>query len=386
MPIRSQPYDPFATPPKEEGQEPPAPVYGDQQEPPERQPEEQPMAEGSGIHQRKSEFAKRFADTNIYTIEKTEQEEIDSEEVPEKKVGQHKNSWLIFMVATIICALFLFMGNSLVDTLFGSSSSNLSQSIQSFISFSAPILVIIAAHAGTAGYFRFERVAWFIIGGFIFGTVAFFISTAFNSGRFNFGIYWIIIGCFCGGLAASITEFVFLRKYKIHKELQPLFIIGMVVFFIGGIFLVRATVSKTVELLSYQQVGKKVDFQLYEPVYLPDKYSGYDPKIIYDNGQVNIYYGQDNYPPPPVIDFLTGIEFIETKKVDSSYQTSDTSSTDVIFVDIDNAIARYTERRGRATLEWDENQTHIVLNVYSSITARDIFKIARELELIKTTK
>jgi type IV secretory pathway VirB2 component (pilin) len=285
------------------------------------------------------------------------------------------------MIIGIISSLVLFKMIPFLENFFqNEGTNNALENIKQFISFASPVIVIVCAIAGAAGYFMLKRVAWFTLLGFVSGLTIFLFTLNATSQRLNFGIYWIIMGSFFGGFIGSGIEFGYILKRRIHRELLPLLFIAAFSFFVGGFFLAQSNVSSNVELVSFQQLAAGVDYTLYEPAYLPDKFNGVEPKIFLNTtGGVSAYYGNDQYPPPPVIDFLTGIELIQSKRVEEANDIFDLEPG-TVSVDLGDSQGRFSERRGRATIEWDQDNTHLVLNIYSNIPSTEMFKIARTLQ------
>ena len=328
------------------------------------------------IHKRKEEWFKQFAGS-------PKQDQAEVRKFEEKK---RSNPWLTFMIITIVSALVLFMMIPVLENFIETeSTASLFSTIKEFISFVAPILIIVSAVAGTAGYFRLFNVAWFMMIGHATGYVLFAATIHSTSQITNLGVYWIILLSFIGGFLGALIEFIRLIRKRVHLELLPLLFIGFFAFGAGGFVMLQFTVPKDVELLTYQQAARRVDYQLYEPAYLPVKFSNINPRMFLDHDQLSVYYGEDHYPPPPIIDFLSGIEIIQSKSLDE-LDTFD-PEPGVVFVDIsDGVVARFTERRGRASIEWDQSGTHILLNIYSNISSREMFRISRTLQPALTSK
>jgi hypothetical protein len=216
------------------------------------------------------------------------------------------------------------------------------------------------------------------------GYILFVATMNSSSQSMDLGVYWIILLSFSGGFLGALIEFILLIRKKVHRELLPLLFIAFFAFGAGGFVLLQFTVQDNVELLTYQQVAKRVDYQVFEPAYMPAKLENLDPRMFLEDGKLSVYYGEDHYPPPPIIDFLSGIEIIQSKSIDDSDILD--PEPGVVFVDIDeDTQARFTERRGRATIEWDEGSTHILMNIYSNISSREMFRIARTMQPALTT-
>lgn len=328
------------------------------------------------IHKRKEEWLKQFAGS-------PKRDEAEVKKTEEKK---RSNPWLTFMIIVIVSALVLFMMIPVLENFVETdSTASVFSTIKEFISFVAPVLIIVSALAGTAGYFRLFNVAWFLMIGHAAGYIFFAATVHSTSQLASLGVYWIILLSFIGGFFGALFEFIRLIKKRVHLELLPLLFIGFFAFGAGGFVMLQFTVQQNIELLTYQQVARRVDYQVYEPAYLPPKFANIEPRMFLDNDQLSVYYGEDHYPPPPIIDFLTGIEIIQSKSIDE-FDTLD-PEPGVVFVDIsDGVVARFTERRGRASIEWDQSGTHILMNIYSNISSREMFRIARTLQPALTSK
>jgi|GEM_PF-2348962 len=363
MPLRSQPYD-IPTEPLDSEMKKSVAEKSRQGLPPQAG-----LHRSGEVHRRKEEWVKQFGE--------------EKKKDPNVKIIEEKrrsNGWLTFMIITIVSALVLFMMIPVLENFVETdATAAMFVNIKEFISFVAPILIIVAAIAGTAGYFRLFSVAWALMVGHAAGYI-FFVSTIHTSSQIlNLGVYWIILLSFIGGFLGALFEFIHLARKKIHLEILPLLFIMFFAFGAGGFVMLQFTVKNNVELLSYAQADKQVDFQVYEPAYLPPKLAEIAPRMFLDGGSLSVYYGEDHYPPPPIIDFLSGIEIIETK----SLEELDTFDPEpgVVFADIsDGVTARFTERRGRATIEWDQGGTHILMNIYSNISSREMFRIARTMQ------
>jgi len=364
MALRSQPYD-IPSEPLEPRKE---------QEAPRTIPHQPGMRHAGEIHKRKEEWVKQFVPSKKH--------EAEPNHVEEKK---RSNGWLTFMIISIVSALVLFMMITVVENFIETeANANLFANIKEFISFVAPILIIVSAIAGTAGYFRLSCVAWLLMIGHAAGFIFFFATMNTSSQSLDLGVYWIIFLSFAGGFLGALIEFIFLVRKKVHRELLPLLFIAFFAFGAGGFVLLQFTVQDTVELLTYQEVAKRVDYQVFEPAYMPTKLENLEPRMFLEDGKLSVYYGEDHYPPPPIIDFLSGIEIIQSESVDDSAVLD--PEPGVVFVDIDeDTRARFTERRGRATIEWDQDGTHILMNVYSNISSREMFRIVRTMQPALTT-
>lgn len=333
---------------------------------------EQPHEIGLGIHRRKSDWAKSMG------IE-SNQNQSNNEE------SQRSHAWLLFMIVAIVLSLLFFMLIPILDNFFlKNTPNNALENIKQFISFTSPVVIIITALAGAAGYFLLKRVAWLSIAGLFLGIGLFAITIKSNIFNLNLGIYWILVGALFGGALGSLWEFIHVVRTRYHKELLTLFAIGVIAPTLGLYFLIQENLPKTTSNYSYQGAADQVSFTLFQPTYLPEKLTNLEPKVYVTNDQVNIYYGNDHYPPPPIIDFLTGIEFTESESITGVTLPLDPEPGSV-YVDIGTMKGKYSERTGRSTIEWDQENTHIVMNVFSNIPAREVFKIARTVAEVKAT-
>lgn len=332
---------------------------------------ERPHEIGLGIHKRKSDWAKSVG------IESPRATQTSGEEV------RRSHAWLLFMIIAIVLSLLFFMMIPVLDNFFlKNSTNNAIENIKQFISFTSPVVIIITALAGTAGYFLLKRVAWLTIVGLFLGLVMFSLSIKTSFGSLNLGIYWILVGSFLGGGLGSLWEFIYIFRSHQHRELLTLFGIGTLAPAIGLFFLIQANIPQSARTQTYVSAATQVNFTIFQPTYLPEKLQELDPKVFVSDNQLSVYYGNDQYPPPPIIDFLTGIEFTESQSIAGLDATQEPDPGSV-YVDIGSMKGKYSERIGRSTLEWDQNFTHIVMNVFSNIPAREVFKIARTMVAVK---
>lgn len=330
------------------------------------------------IHERKEDWLKKVEPF----LDKDEDPQVAIRKDREKT---RSHPWLAFMIVAIVTSLIMFMMISILENFYTAEGpNNPLESLKEFISFVAPIIIIIAAIAGTAGYFRLFYISGILLVGHVAGLAMFVLTLNTTDQSLNLGVYWIILLSFVGGTLGFLIQLFWIFLKKIHRELSPLMFIGFASFAVGAFVIFQFTAGQEVDLVTYIQASQRVEFQIYEPAYLPEKISAYGPKLFIDDNKVSVYYGNDHYPPPPIIDFLSGIEFIQSAKVEDLNVID--PEPGVVFVDIGEETARFTQRRGRATIEWNQGETHIVLNVYSNITAREMFKIARGLQPALTTK
>lgn len=334
---------------------------------------------GKQYHERKEEWLKKVEP--FLDVDKKTDPESD---IRKNTEAMRSHPWLVFMIVAIVSALVMFMMIPVIDNFYQiEGPNNPLENLKEFISFVAPIIIVVSAIAGSLGYFRFFYAAWALVVGQIAGIVMFILTLDTSQQSLNLGVYWIILLSFAVGSFGFLAQFLCILKKKIHREISPLMFIGFAAFAAGAYIILQFTTGNQVDLVSYRQASSIVDFKVYEPAYLPDKMAETNPKLFVDKNSVSVYYGEDHYPPPPIIDFLSGIEIVQSEKV-IDLNVAD-PEPGVVFIDIGDEVARYTQRRGRATIEWNQGDTHIILNIYSNIPVQEMFKIARAMQPALTT-
>lgn len=297
----------------------------------------------------------------------------EPQELAAPLVLTHKG-WLAAMAVYGLIAVLAFMLVPVLSITYASVTSNFLENIKDLVNFGAPTLLIVAVLVGATGYYGYTKVAWWLSFGFWTSIAVLIINIATKVNWLNFGIFWIIIGTLVGIFFGCAFELLAVIRHHRERFLIALLSIGMVATAAAAFVAIQNGAKEQTAFVSLEEAQGKLSFVLYRPTKLPDRYAFYDPKIFVLNGEFHMYYGDDGYPPPPVIDFLKGLEIIEAPG--ASLPLLDTVDT-YAHVKIHGSDGRYREERGRTTLEWQQDNTYIIAASHSPIDGKELLEFAR---------
>lgn len=286
----------------------------------------------------------------------------------------YQKSWVWVLAVYGLLALMSFMLVPVVTLTFGDTTTNFIENVKDLVNFGAPTLLLVAILAGATGYYGYSRIAWWLSFGFWTSIGVLIINIVTGVNWLNFGIFWIIIGTLAGLFIGSAFEFVNVIRHHRERFLLLLLSVGMVATAAALVVAIQNGTRPPATIVSFAQAQAQLPFRLYEPKKIPSRYSYFDPKYFILNNEFHIYYGDDNYPPPPVIDFLRGLEVIQTS--DHGLAVTDEIGTYASVV-INGAQAQYREFRGRSVLEWEQDGTSIIVISHSSINGKEFLDLAR---------
>ncbi|MEK7569905.1 MAG: hypothetical protein AAB515_00460 [Patescibacteria group bacterium] len=289
-------------------------------------------------------------------------------------VSPYLKSWLVVMVVYGLLALLAFMLVPVISLTFGTETTSYLENLKDLVNFGAPTLLIVAVLVGATGYYGYTKIAWWLSFGFWISIAVLIINVLTKVNWLNFGIFWIIIGTLVGLFFGCAFELVsVIRRHREHF-LIALLSIGMVATAAATFVSIQNGSKEQTSFVTIEQAQQALPFVLYRPALVPARYAFYEPKIFVLNSEFHMYYGDDGYPPPPVIDFLKGLEIIEAPGAISPLIDSlDTYAR----VKINGVDGRYREERGRTILEWQQGGTYIVAISHSAINGKDLLEFAR---------
>ncbi len=289
-------------------------------------------------------------------------------------VSVYRRGWLGVLAVFGLLAVLTFMLVPVLTITFGETTSSFLENVKDLANFGSPTLLIVALLAGATGYYGYGRIAWWLSFGFWLSIAVLIVNIATGVNWFNFGIFWIIIGTLSGLFIGCAFELVgALRRHR-ERYLIALLIIGMLSTAAATFVAVQNSVKERTAVVTLVQAQQALSFPLFEPTNLPSRYSFYEPKFFVINGEFHVYYGDENYPPPPVIDFLKGLEVIESPGI--AGEVFDELTTYARLV-INGYDARYRESRGRSIMEWQQGETYITVISHSPINSREFIDFAR---------
>lgn len=285
-----------------------------------------------------------------------------------------QKGWLWALAIYGLIAVMAFMLVPVVTLTFGDTTTNFIENVKDLVNFGAPTLLLVAILVGATGYYGYARIAWWLSFGFWTSIVVLIINIITGVNWLNFGIFWIIIGTLAGLFIGSAFEFVSVLRHHRERFLLVLLGIGMLATAAALVVAIQNGTRPPATIVSFTQAQAQLPFRLYEPKKVPVRYAFFEPKYFVLNSEFHIYYGDDNYPPPPVIDFLRGLEIIQT--ANPGVLPSDEIQT-YANVMINGIQAQYRELRGRSVLEWAQDQTSIIIISHSPINGKEFLELAR---------
>lgn len=286
----------------------------------------------------------------------------------------YQKGWLWVLAIYGLIALIAFMLVPVVTLTLGDTTTNYIENIKDLVNFGAPTLLLVAVLVGTTGYYGYTRIAWWLSFGFWTSIVVLIINISTGVNWLNFGIFWIIIGTLSGLFIGSTFEFISVLRHHRERFMLPLLGIGMLATVIALVVAMQNGTKPPAEIISLTQAQAQLPFRIFEPKKIPSRYAYFNPKFFVLNGEFHIYFGDDNYPPPPVIDFLRGLEIIQSSSLNVA--PSDDIQT-YASVMINGVQAQYREFRGRSLLEWTQDQTSIIVISHSPINGKEFLELAR---------
>ncbi len=286
----------------------------------------------------------------------------------------YHRGWIGVLAVFGLIAVLAFMLVPVLTITFGETTSSFLENVKDLVNFGAPTLLIVALLAGATGYYGYSRIAWWLSFGFWLSIVVLVVNIATSVNWFNFGIFWIIIGTLSGLFIGSTFELVTALRQHRERYLVALLVIGMLSTAAATFVSIQNSTKQRSAIVTLAQAQSALHFPLFEPQKVPLRYSFYTPNFFVINDEFHVYYGDENYPPPPVIDFLKGLEVIESPAIGT---TVFDELTTYAKVSINGYEARYRESRGRSILEWQQDQTYITVISHSPINSREFIDFAR---------
>jgi hypothetical protein len=295
-------------------------------------------------------------------------------EVLQTNPSPYQRRWIWVLATYGLIAVLAFMLVPVITLTFGDTTTNFIENMKDLVNFGAPTLLLVAILAGVTGYYGYARIAWWLSFGFWVSIIVLIINIITGVDWLNFGIFWIIIGTLSGLFIGSAFELVSVLRHHREHFLILLLSVGMIATAGALIVSIQNGTKVPATIVSFRQAQEQLPFKLFEPMKIPPRYEIFEPKYFILNGEFHIYYGDDNYPPPPIIDFLRGLEVIQTTSYGAlpseGLQTAGT-------VMINGAKATYRELRGRSVLEWTQDQTSIIVISHSPINGKEFLELAR---------
>jgi hypothetical protein len=291
----------------------------------------------------------------------------------EEPIRARNRTWVIAMVVYLLIAVPAFILVPVIAYNFGDASTAFIENLNKMVVYGSPTLLVVAVLVGITGYYGYGRFAWWLSFGFWISIGVLLLNIGTRVSWLNFGIFWIIIGTLGGMFLGCAFEFL----HEIHsrdKFLKGLLIVGMAISIGAGIIAIKNSVKTTSPIRTITDAQRMVSFSILVPSIIPPQYSGYTPKIAVVDQQFLMYYGDDPYPPPPVIDFLSGLEIIETKGADV---INTETGSNVVTVQVNDNEAHYREDRGRSVIEWEQEGTYIIMTSHSTINGKQLVDAAR---------
>ena len=297
-----------------------------------------------------------------------EPEELDA------PVSPYRKGWLVAMAVYGLIALLAFMLVPVLSLTYGQTTSNFLENIKDLVNFGAPTLLIVSVLVGATGYYGYTKISWWLSFGFWTSIAVLIINIITNLNWLNFGIFWIIIGTLFGLFFGCAFELISVMRHHREKFLVALLSIGMVATAAATFVAIQNGSKEQTSFVTLEEAQSQLPFILYRPTTLPARFAFYEPKIFVLKGEFHLYYGDDGYPPPPVIDFLKGLEIIEAPGATLPLLDSVDSYA---HVKINGAEGRYREERGRIILEWQQDNTYIIAASHSQVGGKEFLEFAR---------
>jgi hypothetical protein len=291
----------------------------------------------------------------------------------EEPIRARNRSWVIAMVVYLLIAVPAFILVPVIAYNFGDASTAFIENLNKLVVFGSPTLLVVAVLVGITGYYGFGRFAWWLSFGFWLSIGVLLLNIGTRVSWLNFGIFWIIIGTLGGLFLGCVFELI----HEIHS--RDKFLIGIlmvgIVFSVGaGVIAIRNSIKAESPIKTIIDAQRILPFTVLVPSKIPSQFNGFTPKIAVVDQRFLMYYGDDPYPPPPVIDFLSGLEIIETKG--ANLPNVETGSN-IITVQVNGSEARFREDRGRSVIEWEQQGTYIIMTSHSPINGKQLVDAAR---------
>jgi len=291
----------------------------------------------------------------------------------EDPIRARNRSWVIAMVVYLLIAVPAFILVPVIAYNFGDASTAFIENLNKLVVYGSPTLLVVAVLVGITGYYGFGRFAWWLSFGFWVSIFVLLLNIGTRVSWLNYGIFWIIIGTLGGMFFGCVFELL----HEIHshdKFLIGILIVGMVISAGAGVIAIRNSVVKESPVKTISEAQRILPFAIFVPSIIPPQYSGFTPKIAVVDQRFLMYYGDDPYPPPPVVDFLSGLEIIETKGVNLP---SAEAGSNIITVQVNGNEAHFRDDRGRSVIEWQQEGTYIIMTSHSPINGKQLVDAAR---------
>jgi hypothetical protein len=292
----------------------------------------------------------------------------------DKPLSIYNKNWVLVMTIFSLISVLAFMLVPVITLTTGESTTNFLENVKDLVNFGAPTLLIVAILVGTTGYFGYSKIAWWLSFGFWVSIAVLIINITTGVNWLNFGIFWIIIGTLVGVLLGSIFELI--TAFRHHREtfIKVLLFIGILATAAASFVSIQNGSKKSVLAITLEEAQNRLDYAIFKPTDIPDRFSIYQPFVYVSRDKLHMYFGDDPYPPPPVIEFLKGLEVVETKGVG---QLPEEYISDYSKVMINGSEGRYREDRGRTIVEWQQDNTYIIVASYSPINGKELLDFAR---------
>jgi len=295
-------------------------------------------------------------------------------EILQENPSPYQRGWVWILAIYGLLALLAFMLVPVVTLTFGDTTTNFIENVKDLVNFGAPTLLLVAVLVGATGYYGYSRIAWWLSFGFWISIAVLIINIVTGINWLNFGIFWIIIGTLTGLFIGSAFELANVFRHHRERFLVPILIIGMLATAAALVVAIQNGTRPPATIVSFSQAQVLLPFKLMEPKKIPPRYAFFEPKYFVLSGEFHIYYGDDNYPPPPIIDFLRGLEVIQSSSTGLAPMDDLQTSANV---KINGVTAKYRELRGRSVLEWVQDQTSIIIISHSPINGKEFLEFAR---------
>ncbi|MFA6587877.1 MAG: hypothetical protein WCT08_02285 [Patescibacteria group bacterium] len=291
-----------------------------------------------------------------------------------KPISVYNKGWVMVMTIYALLAVLAFMLVPVITLTFGESTTNFLENVKDLVNFGAPTLLIVAILVGITGYYGYTKIAWWLSFGFWISIMVLIINITTAVNWLNFGIFWIIIGTLVGLLIGSVFELICACHRHRENFIKFLLIIGIIATAIASYVSIQNSANRRVKAITLEQAQGELDFILYKPDKIPERFTIYQSFVYVSKDKFYMYLGDDPYPPPPVIEFLKGLEVVETKGIG---QLPEEYVSNYSKVMINGAEGRYREDRGRTIVEWQQDNTYIILASYSPINGKELIDFAR---------
>lgn len=291
-----------------------------------------------------------------------------------KPISVYNKGWIMVMAVFALIAILAFMLVPVISLAFGEMTTNFLENVKDLVNFGAPTLLTVAILVGTTGYYGFTKIAWWLSFGFWISIVVLIINITTSVNWLNFGIFWIIIGTLGGLFFGSLFELITAFRHHQQKFIIVLLFIGLLATAGASFVAIQNSGKQKVSAITIQEAQGEIDFILYTPKKVPERFSYYQPFVYVSRDKFHMYFGDDPYPPPPVIEFLKGLEVVETK---GAGQLPEEYVSNYSKVMINGTEGRYREDRGRTIVEWQQDNTYIIVASYSPINGKELLDFAR---------